>query len=97
MPLELLEMTLEDVLRYYSSITGHRTRCEREIANLLQLLTTQYSSTSEDRINDCLETLEKHRHRLVDIAHYLVSFKYTKAHDHQEEEVNEFSETLDKC
>ena len=89
MPLELSEMTLEEVLHSYSSIKGHRTRCEREIGNLLELLTAQYSSTSEDRINDRLEKLEKRTHKLINIAPYLVSIKYAKAWDHQEE-VNKF-------
>ena len=96
MPLELSEMTLEEVLHSYSSIKGHRTRCGKEIGNLLQLLNNQYSSTSEERINDRLEKLEKHTHKLSDIAKYLITLKYAKARDHREE-VQEFSEVLDKC
>ena len=38
----------------------------------------------------------RNTHILTDIAEYLVSVKYAKARDHQEE-VNEFSDTLDKC
>ena len=68
-----------------SSVKGHRTRVEREIGNLLHLLKDQYSATSEDRINDRLEKLEKHTHRLSDIAEYLVSLKYNKARDHRED------------
>ena len=94
--MELSDMTLEEVLRSYSSVKGHRTRCEREIANLLELLHAQYSSASELRINDRLEKLEKHSHRLLNIAEYLVSVKYPKAKDHKEE-VAEFKDTLDKC
>ena len=59
MPIELSEMTLEAVLRTVSSVKGHRTRCEKEIDNLLGLLGVQYSSTSEERINDRLEKLER--------------------------------------
>ena len=96
MPLELSELTLEEALRSYSSVKGHRTRVEREIGNLLRLLKDQYSATSEERINDRLEKLEKHTHKLPDIAEYLVSLKYAKARDHREE-VADFKEILDKC
>ena len=75
---------------------GHRARVEKEIANLLRLLTTNYSATSEERLNDRLEKLEKHTHRLLDIAEYLVSLKYAKARDHRDE-VADFKEVLDKC
>ena len=54
MPLELSELTLEEALRSYSSVKGHRTRIEKEIGNLLRLLTNQYSATSEERVNDRL-------------------------------------------
>ena len=67
MPLDYSEMTLEEVLQTYSSVKDHRTRCEREIQNLLGLLKVQYSSTSENRANDRLERLEKHTHKLSDI------------------------------
>ena len=96
MNLELADMSLEEVLRSYSLIKGHRSQHEREIANLLQLLTVQYSSTSETRINDRLEKIEKYTNRLMDMADYLDSIKYTKARDHKEE-VDEFTDTLDKC
>ena len=43
MALELSELTLEEALRSYSSVKGHRTRTEREIGNLLRLLKEQYS------------------------------------------------------
>ena len=43
-----------------------------------------------------MEKLEKHTHRLSDIAGYLVSLKYNKARDHLEE-AEEFQETLAKC
>ena len=68
MPLELSELSLEEALRSYSSVKGHRTRIEKEIGNLLRLLTNNYSATSEERVNDRLEKLEKHTHRLSDIA-----------------------------
>ena len=77
MPVELSEMSLEAVLRTYSSVKGHRTRCEREIENLLGLLTTRYSSVSEERIKERLESLEKHTLRLSDIKDYLVHLKTT--------------------
>ena len=96
MPVELSEMSLEAVLRSYSSVKGHRTRCEREIENLLALLTTRYSSISEERIKDRLESLEKHTLRLSDIKDYLVHLKYAKAKDH-DEEVKEFLGILDRC
>ena len=96
MPMELSEMTLEAVLRTHSSVKGHRTRCEKEIDNLLALLGAQYSSISEERINDRLERLERHTLRLSDIKDYLVHLKYARAVDH-EEEVQEFLEILDKC
>ena len=54
MAFELSELTLEEALRSYSSVKGHRTRMEREIGNLLRLLKYQYSATSEERINDRL-------------------------------------------
>ena len=96
MTLELSELTLEEALRSYSSVKGHRTRTEREIGNLLRLLKDQYSATSEERINNRLEKLEKHTHRLSDIAGYLVSLKYNKAKDHLEE-ADDFQEILAKC
>ena len=60
MPLKLSNLTLEEALRSYSSVKGHRTRVEKEIGNLLRLLKDQYSATSEERINDRLDKLEKH-------------------------------------
>ena len=93
---ELSELTLEEALRSYSSVKGHRTRTEREIGNLLRLLKEQYSATSEESINNRLEKLEKHTHKLADIANYLVSLKYNKARDHLEE-CAEFEETLANC
>ena len=96
MPIELSGMTLEEVLRSYSLVKGHRTRCEKEIDNLLGLLSAQYSSASEERINDRLEKLERHTLRLSDIKDYLLHLKYARAIDH-EEEVQEFLEILDKC
>ena len=95
MPLELSELTLEEALRSYSSVKGHRTRVEKEIGNLLQLLTNQYSATSEERVNDRLEKLEKNTNRLSDIAKYLVSLKYTKARDHREEVLYRRNKTTD--
>ena len=89
-------MTLEEVLCSYSSIKGHHTRCETEISHLLQLLNTKYWSTSEERINDRLKKLEKHTHRQSDITEFLVTLKYAKAQDHQEE-AQEFSDVLDQC
>ena len=96
MPLQLSELTLEEALRSYSSVKGHRTQCKKENGNLLQLLKAQYSSTSEDRINDRLEKLEKHTHQLSYIAEYLVTLKYAKARNHSDE-VADFSEIPDKC
>ena len=89
-------MTTEEILRSYSSVKGHRTRVEREINSLLELLHAQYSSTSELRLNDRLEKLERHTHKLLDISEYLLSIKYPKARDHSEE-VTEFMDTLEKC
>ena len=63
---------------------------------MLGLLSVQYSSTSEERINDHLEKLERHTLQLSDIKDYLVHLKYARAIDH-EEEVQEFLEILDKC
>ena len=77
MPLDYSKMTLEEVLQTYSSIKGHRTWCEREIQNLLGLLNVQYSSMSENRIDDRLEWLEKHTHKLSDITDFLLTAKYT--------------------
>ena len=94
MHLELSDITLEEALRSYSSVKGHRTREQKEIANLLRLLANNYSATSEERINDRLEKLVKHTHKLSDIAEYLVSLKYAKARDHREE-VADFKECLD--
>ena len=92
MPLELSEMTLEEALRSYSSVKGHRTRVEREIGNLLRLLSATYSAPSETRLNESLEKLQTHTHRLSDIAEYLVSLKYTKARDHRD-----FKDVLNRC
>ena len=64
MALELSELTLEEALRSYSPVKGHLTRVEREIGTLLRLLKDQYAATSEDRINDRLEKLEKHSQAL---------------------------------
>ena len=89
MPLELSKMSLEEALRSYSSVKGHRTRVER-------LLSATYSSLSETRLNESLEKLQKHTHRLSDIAEYLASLKYAKARDHMEE-VEDFKEVLNKC
>ena len=96
MALELSDMTLEEALRSYSSVKGHRTRVEKEIGNLLRLLTNNYSATSEERLSDRLEKLEKHTHKLSDIAEYLITLKYAKARDHRDE-VADFKEVLDKC
>ena len=96
MPIELSEMSLEHVFCSYSSIKGHRMRCEKEIENLLGLLEHQYSSTSEESLNDRLEKLERHTLRLLDIKDYLLHLKYARAINH-EEEVQEFLEVLDKC
>ena len=95
MPLELSELTLEEALRSYSSIKGHRTRVEKEIGNLLRLLSATYSVTSKDRLNDRLEKLQSYTHRLSDIAEYLVSLKYAKSRNHRDE-VEDFKEVLDK-
>ena len=75
MALELSESTLEEALRSYSSVKGHRTRVEKEIGNPLRLLKNNYSATSEERINDRLEKLEKHTHKLSNIAEYLITLK----------------------
>ena len=48
------------------------------------------------RLNDRLEKLERHTHKLLDISEYLVSIKYPKARDHSDE-VREFMDTLEKC
>ena len=96
MPVELSEMTLEEALRSYSSVKGHRTRVEREIGNLLRLLSATYSAPSENRLNESLEKLQTHTHRLSDIAEYLVSLKYAKARDHRDE-VEDFKEVLNRC
>ena len=96
MPLELSEMTLEETLRSYSSVKGHSTRVEREIGNLLRLLSAAYSSPSKARLNESLEKVQKHTHRLSDIADYLAFLKYAKARDHLEE-VEDFKEVLNKC
>ena len=85
MPMDYSEMTLEEVLRTYSSVKGHRTRYEREINSLIDLLKVQYSAPSEVRINDRLERLEKHTHKLSDITDYQMTAKYTKAKDHVNE------------
>ena len=89
-------MTTKEVLCSYLSVKGHKTRVERKIANLLELLHAQYSATSELHLNDRLKKLERHTHRLLDISEYLVCIKYPKARDHSEE-VKEFMKTLKKC
>ena len=94
MPLELSELTLEEALHSYSSVKGHRTRVEREIGNLLRLLSATYSVPSENRLNDTLEKLQNYTHRLSDIAEYLTS--HAKARDHRDD-VEDFKEILNKC
>ena len=96
MPLELSELTLEEALRSYSSVKGHRTRVEREIGNFLRLLSATYSMPSENRLNDTLEKLQNYTYRLSDIAEYLTSLKYANARDHRDE-VEDFKEILNKC
>ena len=91
--MELSEMSMEEVLHIYLLNKGHRTRCEKEIYNLLGLLRQQYFSASEKCINDRLEKLERHTLRLSHIKDYLVYLKYNRAIDH-EEEVQEFLEIL---
>ena len=91
--MDFSNMTLAEVLRAYSLVKGHRTRCEREINSLIDMLKVQYSAPSEVRINDRLEKLEKHTHKLSDITDYLITAKYAKAKDHSEE-VAEFFTTL---
>ena len=75
---------------------GHRTCCEREIQSLLALLKVQYSSPSETRINDRLERLEKHTHKLSDITDFLITTKYAKAKDHKDE-VTDYFAVLEDC
>ena len=53
-------------------------------------------STLSLGINDRLERLEKHTHKLSEITDYLLTAKYTKAKDHQDE-VAEFFAVLDEC
>ena len=85
------EMTLEEVWQTYSSVKGHHTRCEHEINSLIEMLKVQYFAPSEVCVNDCLEKLEKHTHKLSDITDYLWT-----AQDHAEE-VAEFFSTLDEA
>ena len=59
--MDLSELTLEEVLRTYSSVKGHHTRCEHQINSLIEMLKVQYSAPSEVRVNDRLEKLEKTR------------------------------------
>ena len=66
--MDFSEMTTDEILHSYSSVKGHRTLVERKIDSILKLLTAQYSSTSELRLNDRLEKLEKHSHKLLDIS-----------------------------
>ena len=87
-------MTLEEVLRTYNSVKGHRSRCERESNSLIEMLKVQYSAPSEVRVKDRLEKLEKYTHKLSGIMDYLLTAKYTKAQDHAKE-VAEFFATLD--
>ena len=47
------------------------------------------------RVNDRLEKLEKHTHKLSDITDYLITAKYAKAGDHSDE-VAEFFTNLDE-
>ena len=89
-------MTLEEALRSYTSVKGHRTRVEREIGNLLRLLSATYSAPSENRLNESLEKLQTHTHRLSDIAEYLASLKYAKAQDHRDEVLNKCSDEVFK-
>ena len=58
------------------------------------MLKVQYSAPSEVRVNERLEKLEKHNHKLSDITDYLLTAKYAKDHA---EEVAEFFATLDEC
>ena len=83
--MDFSNMSIAEIFRTYSSIKGHRTRCEREINSLLEMLKVQYSAPSEVRVNDRLEKLEKHTHKLSDITDYLITAKYPKAGDHLDE------------
>ena len=94
--MDFSNITLAKILRIYSSVKGHRMRCECEIQSLLEMLKVQYSAPSEVRINDRLEKLEKHTHKLSDITDYLITAKYAKAADHSDE-VAEFFTTLDQA
>ena len=94
--MDFSEITLEEVLRAYSLVKGHRTRCEREINSLIDMLKVQYSAPSEVRVKDRLEKLEKHTHKLGNITDYLLTAKYAKAQDHAEE-VAVFFATLDEA
>ena len=94
--MDFSNMNLAEILRTYSLVKGHRTRCEREIQSLLEMLKVQYSAPSEVRVNDRLEKLEKHTHKLSDITDYLITAKYAKAGDHSDE-VAEFFTTLDEA
>ena len=78
------------------TLEGHCTRCKRDINSFIEMLKVQYSAPSEVRVNDRLEKLEKHTHKLSDRTDYLLTAKYAKAKDHAEE-VAEFFATLDKC
>ena len=82
-------MTLEEALR--------STRVEREIGNPLRLLAATYSAPSENRLNESLEKLQTHTHRLSDIAEYLASLKYAKARDHRDEVLNKCSDEVFNC
>ena len=60
------------------------------------MLKVQYSALSEVCVNDRLEKLEKHTHKLSDITDYLLTAKYAKAQDYAKE-VAEFFATLDEA
>ena len=57
--MDFSEMTLEEVMRTYSSVKGHRTRCEREINSLIEMLKVQYSAPSEVRVKPSAELKPK--------------------------------------
>ena len=70
-------MSIAEILRTYSSVKGHRTRVEREIQSLLDMLKVQYSAPSEVRVNDRLEKLEKHTHKPVSYTHLTLPTIYS--------------------
>ena len=86
------KMTLKEVLRTYSSVKGHRTRCERKIQSLIALLKVQYSAWD---MHQWPVGMSRKTHTQTQWYHRLfIDGQYTRAKDHKDK-VTEFFAVLE--